>query len=78
MGTTVNLVSECRNELEQYGKFIALAPVAMVVPAASMHYVMTILLDLIKAYNLVQRDEVMAIVDEEHNVETAGMVATLL
>ena len=46
--------------------------------AASLPHVITILLDLIKAYDLVQRDQVMAIFDEEHSVATAGMVATLL
>ena len=81
MGTTVRMVRECPDELEQYGfneKSMALTPVAMVVSAASMSYVMTILLDLIKAYDLVQRDQVMAIVDEEHSFDTAGMVASLL
>lgn len=39
---------------------------------------MTILLDLIKSYNLVLRDQIMAIVYEEHSVNTAGMVVTIL
>ena len=67
MGTTVRLVKECPDEIEQHGfneNSMALTPVAMLVSAASLSYVMTILLDLIKAYDLVQRDQVMAIVDE--------------
>lgn len=43
-----------------------------------MHYVMKILLDLIKAYDLIQRNQVLEIVGEEHSVATAGMVAPLL
>ena len=81
MGTTDMLVREKPDELEQYGfieKTMAEAAAAMVMAAASLPHVITILLDLIKAYYLVQRDQVMAIVDEEHSVATAGMVATLL
>ena len=81
MGTTERLVRESPDEIQQYGfneKSMALTPVALVVSAASLRYVLTILLDLIKAYDLVRRDQVMAIVDEEHSTETAGMVATLL
>ncbi|KAL3917254.1 MAG: hypothetical protein SGILL_004801 [Bacillariaceae sp.] len=81
MGTTVRLVRECPDELEQHGfneKSMALTPIALVVSAASLRYVLTILLDLVKAYDLVQRDQIMDVVDEEHSVETAAMVATLL
>lgn len=57
---------------------MTLTIMAMVKSAASLLYTMTILLDFIKAYDLVQRDQVMTIVDEENNVEMAGMVASLL
>ena len=49
-------------ELEQYGfieKTMAEAAPAMVMSSASLPHVITILLDLIKAYDLVQRDQVM-------------------
>ena len=81
MGTTVRLVRERPDDLEQHGfaeKAMALTPVALVVSAASLHYVLTFLLDLVKAYDLVQREQIMQIVDEEHSAETAAMVATLL
>ena len=81
MGTTVRLVREKPDELEQFGfiaRTMAESAAAMVTSAASQPHIITILLDLIKAYDLVQRDQVMAIVDEEHSVATAGMVATLL
>ena len=51
---------------------------AMVMSTVTLPRMITILLDLIKAYDLVRRDQVMAIVDEERSVATAGMVATLL
>ena len=57
---------------------MAKASAAIVVSTASMQHITTILLDLIKAYELVQREQIMAIADEEHSVATAGMVATLL
>lgn len=67
METTVKLVKEFPDEVEQHGfkkKSMALISLAMVLSADSLHYVMTILLDLIKAYDLAQRDQVMAIVDK--------------
>jgi len=81
MGTTTRLVKEKPDELEQYGfiaRTMAESAAAMVMATASRPHIITILLDLIKAYDLVQRDQVMAIVDEEHSAATAGMVATLL
>lgn len=57
---------------------MALKPVAMIVSKASLRYALTFLLDLIKAYNLLQRDQFMAIVNKGNSVETVGMVATLL
>ena len=62
MGTTVRMVREFPDEIEKHRfneNFMALTPVAMVVSAASLSYVMTILLNLIKAYDPVQRDQVM-------------------
>ena len=81
MATTDMLVREKPDELEQFGfieRTMAESAAAMVMASASMPHIITILLDLIKAYDLVQRDQVMAIVDEEHSAATAGMVATLL
>lgn len=81
MDSTVNLVTECPGEVEQHGfneKSVAMTPIAMVVSAASMHYVIKILLDLFKGYDQVQRYQVMALVDEGHSVATAGIVATIL
>lgn len=72
MGTTVGLVEEYPDELEQYGfneKSMPFKLVAMVLSAATMRYGMSILLHLIKSYDLVQRDQVMAIVDEKRSVE---------
>lgn len=57
---------------------MVLTPVAMVESAALLFYVMKILIDHIKAYDLVQRYQVIFIFDENHSVETTGMVATLL
>lgn len=81
MGNTVKLVTECPDEVEKHGfieNFLALSPVAIGVSAASLQCVMKILMDLIRAYHLLQRDQVMVILDEEQSVETAGMMATLL
>lgn len=39
---------------------------------------MTTLLYFIKDYDMVQKDQVMAIIDEKHSVETASVVATIL
>lgn len=81
METTVKLVTEYPDEPEKHGfyeKSMALTLVAMVVSAASLHLVLTNQLDLSKAYDLVQRYQVMAIVDEKRSVETAGMVTSLL
>ena len=50
----------------------------MVMATTSRPHIIIILLDLIKAYDLVQRNKVMAIVDEEHSAATVGMLATLL
>lgn len=80
MTTTVKLITECPNYLQQYylnKKSMALTPVAIVVSAASQHYVMKILLDLIKALDLVQKDQVMAIFNEERSVETEIIIITL-
>lgn len=52
--------------------------VSMVVSVASLRYVSKILLELIKAYDLIHREQVMAVVDEENTVGTAGMVEALL
>lgn len=57
---------------------MVLAPIKRVVYAASLQYVMKIMLDLMISYVIVQRKRVMVIDDEEHSVETAGMVQTLL
>lgn len=56
---------------------MALTPVAMIVSTASLRYVLTILLDLIKAYNLFRRDEFMDILNEDNSVETAKMMEKL-
>lgn len=72
---------ESPDEVEQFNfneRSINLTFISMVVSEASFHYVITILLDLIKSYDLVQRDQVIEIFDEKNNVETAGMVTTLL
>lgn len=77
MGTIVRLVNEIPDERKQCDfneKSMALAQVAMVVYEASLWYVKTILLDQIKAYKVVDIDQVMTVVDEEHSVKTAGMV----
>lgn len=50
---------------------------AIIVPVTSLHYVMKILLDLIKDFDLVRRNQAMAIFNEYNSVETAGLVATL-
>lgn len=74
-------MKESPDELEQYDfdqKQIWLTPIAMVVSAASSRYVMKIMLDLIKAYDLFQKYQFMDIVDEESSVETSGVVASLL
>lgn len=68
------------DELQHFGlneKSMALMPIAMFVSAASLHYAITIFLNLIKAYDLVQRDHFMAIIDK-NSVEMAGNVAILL
>lgn len=81
MGKTVKLVTEYPDEPEQHRfneKSMALPPIAMVVSAATLHYVLKILLNLIKSYDLVQRDQVTLIVDKGHSVETAGLVASIL
>ena len=81
MGTVARLVDEKPDELEQFGfieRTMAESAAAMVISTVTLPHMITILLDLIKAYDLVQRDQVMAIVDEEHSVATAGMVAALL
>lgn len=57
---------------------MALTSIKMAVSEASPRYGITILMDLIKAYNLVQRYQFMAIVDEKISVVTAGLVETLL
>lgn len=67
MGTKVKLVSEFPNEFEQHGfkeKYIAMTPVEMEVSAESLHYMLTILLDLITVYDLFQGDQIMTIVNE--------------
>lgn len=69
------------DEVEQHGfseKAMAMILVAMVVSKASLYYMIMILFDLFKAYDLVQKDQVMAIVDEDRSVATAGMVVSLL
>lgn len=81
MGTTVKLVTIIPDEAEQHrfnDKFMALTPVAMIVLASSLQYVIKILLYLIKAYDLVQRGKIMAIFDEDRIVETAGILSTLM
>ena len=81
MGTVARLVEEKPDEIEQYGfieRTMAESAAAMVMSTVILPHMITILLELIKAYDLVQRDQVMAIVDEEHSVATAGIVATLL
>lgn len=45
-----------------------LTPVAMVVSTATLQCVLFILLDIIKTYDLFQRDHLMAILDEENSV----------
>lgn len=57
---------------------MALTPVAFVVSEASLFYVMTIFLDTIKAFHMVQRVQVMSITDKEHSVETAGILKALM
>lgn len=62
MSTTAKLVSECPDEMNQRGineKSLALSPIAKVVSAASLHCAMTLLVDPIKAEDLVQREQVM-------------------
>lgn len=59
METTVRLVRETSDELDQFGfsdSSMTLTPVTMVVSAASLQHVLLILLKLIKAYDLVQRN----------------------
>lgn len=55
-----------------------LMPVAMVISATSLRYVMNILLYFIKAYDPAQRDELMNMCEEEYSIEIPGMMATTL
>lgn len=55
-----------------------LTPFTMAVSETSLHYVIKILLDLIKACDFVQRYQISFIVDEERSFDTAGEVKTLL
>lgn len=66
MGTTVRLVNEQPYELEQFGfieKSMVEAAAVIAMSAASMQHVITILLDVVNAYDLVQSDKIMSIVD---------------
>lgn len=81
MRTTRKLATEFPHYVEQYGfneNSMAMTSVAMVLSVFSLHYVMKILLGPIKAYDLTQKDQVMAIVDGKHSVTTVGMMASLL
>lgn len=68
MGTTKRLVRESPDELEQLyfnEMSMKLTPISMVVTTVLLHYFIKILFGLIKAYDSVQRDQFMAILDEK-------------
>lgn len=72
---------ECPDELAQFGfslKTSAMAPAAIVLSHLRWKELISLLLDLIRAYDLVQRDQLMDIVDSDHTPPTCGMVAMLL
>ena len=65
-GKVARLEDEKPDELEKFGcieRTMAKSAAAMVMSTVTFPNMITILLDLIKAYDLVQRDQVMAIVD---------------
>lgn len=81
MGLDALMAEECPDELFQFGfteRTSALAPAALVVGNLRWKAIILMLLDLVKAYDLVPCDQLMDIIDKEHTPATCGMVPMIL